>query len=378
LTTAGALTLGTVAIKNHSDALELDPSPVGNGMVHRSGATADNINKHIWAWPDGAHGPVIMRAQSDDSRNQSDWTVLQNKEHNFYYDRETGVIQDNNHRAWNEHVMRLPTDRPEMIEFLATVDGYETRLTGGLSVRGEDWMISMVDGPNQPIKLETMLQRGVSGQNLFQADWQTDINVVDNRDQMHRQGWAYFKADGHIKGEHLSATGRLPFFYSTYKNHSPWIRLRVGSQTLVDTDSGAYAFDESSKALVRFRSGSFFKGFGRPWRGLHTIDTVRRDAAEQRVLFKTEIGEDRSTGTVELDLDPYTVVYTIDMNADLVHRIDIYEGKTGVGKMIFTYLASLPESGDSFGRPKPASRGMTHSGIGVDWISRLVSATLFD
>ncbi len=375
LTTAGALTLGTVALKNHSDALELDPGPVANRMIHRSGATANNINKHIFVWPDGPAGPLMMRAQSDDSKNQSDWTVVQTDENNYYYDREKNVVQNNNHRVWNEHVMRLPTDRSEMIEFLAAMDGYESKLTGGETASGKNCVISMVDRPNQPPELEIVRQQGVLNQDLFQSDWATDLRTEDNRDRMHRQGWAYFEAHGHIHGEHLSATGRLPLFYSSSHNHSPWIKLRVGEQTLVDTVSGAYA---SGRVTTRFPAGSFFRGFSRPWMGLHTIDTVRRDAAERRVPFETEISEDRGTGTVELALDPYTVVYTIDMNADLVQRIDIHEGNTGVGKMIFEYSASLPEKGGFVRPPKPVFRGITHSGIGIDWISRLVSDTLVD
>ena len=127
---------------------------------------------------------------------------------------------------------------------------------------------------------------------------------------------------------------------------------------------------------MRLNSRSFFKGFSRPWEGLHTLDTIRRDAAEQRVPFTTEISKDQRTGTVELALDPYTVVYTIDMNADWVQRIDINEGQTSVGKMIFQYLPSLTANGASVSPPRTTSRGVTQSGFGINWISRLVSGTL--
>jgi RNA polymerase sigma-70 factor (ECF subfamily) len=380
LTTAGALTLGTVAVKTYSDNMEVDPGPVGNGLTHRSKATANNINKHVFVWLDGPKGPIITRSQSDDSDNQSEWIVKQTRDRNFYYSREKGVVEQNNHRAWNEHVMRLPTDHPNMIAFLAEMDGYESKLTGGITARGKDFLVSVVDGPNQPVELETTQQRGVEHQDLFQSDWEAGMKIIDNRDEMHKRGWAYFKADGHIRGEHLSATGSLPFFYSTYKdgNHRPWMRLRVGEKTLVDTDSGAYAYDASSKARVRFNSRSFFKGFARPWEGLHTLDTIRRDAAERRVPFKTEISKDRSTGIVVLALDPYTVVYTIDMDADWVQRIDINEGQTSVGKMIFQYVPSLTANGASVNPPRTTSRSITHPGIGVNWIAQLVSGTLCD
>jgi RNA polymerase sigma-70 factor, ECF subfamily len=380
LTTAGALTVGTVAIKTHSDNMEVDPGPVGNGLIHRSAATENNIIKHVFVWPDGPKGPIITRSQSDDSDNLSEWIVKQTGDQNFYYSREKGVVELNNHRAWNEHVMRLPTDHPKMIAFLAEMDGYESRLTGGSTVRGDHFVISVVDGPNEPIELETTQQRGVEHQDLFQSDWDADDTIIDNRDEMHKRGWAYFKADGHIRGEHLSAQGSLPLFYSSYKdgNHRPWMKLRVGKKTLVDADSGAYAYDASSKTRVRFASRSFFKGFARPWEGLHTLDTIRRDAAEQRVPFTTEISKDKSTGTVELDLDPYTVVYTIDMNADWVQRVDINEGQTSVGKMIFQYLPSLTTNGASVSPPRTTARGIPQAGIGVNWITRLVSGTLCD
>jgi hypothetical protein len=287
------------------------------------------------------------------------------------------LVEVNNHRVWNEHVLRLPTDSQEMLDFLASMDGFTTNMRGGLRIGGKNFVVSMVDGP-EGLDLKTKRQRGVEEQELFQKDWETDLPMEDNRNAMHKQGWAYFTIDGHIHGEHLSGAGRLPLYSATYKKHTPWIKLGLGDLVLVDTNSGAYAYDESSKAIARFKSKSFFKGFGRPWMGLHTIDTVRRDAAEQRVPFKTDISADQSQGIVELSLDPYTVVYTMDMNEDRVERLDIFEGETVVGKMIFTYSPSWTGNGQADRAPKGTSRGATHSSIGVNWISHLVSGTLLN
>ena len=55
-------------------------------------------------------------------------------------------------------------------------------------------------------------------------------------------------------------------------------------------DGGAAVLqDAQGTALGKYPRGSFFKGLSRPWMGLHTIDSVRRDAAEQRARFETQV-----------------------------------------------------------------------------------------
>lgn len=377
LTTAGALTVGTVALKHQAD-MDINPSPMGNGIVQRSGATANNINKHVFVWPDGPQGPIIMTARSDDSYNEPAWFVQQSTEKNVYFSREKGVVEINNHRYWNEHVMRLPTDSQAMIDFLAEMDGFESQLQGGVRIKGEEYTVSLVDRPNDLPEVKPSHQPGVTEQDLFKPTWEADSKQVDNRDQMHRQGWAYFKVHGYINDESLSGRGRVPFYYDTSRRQSPWLKLNVGQKVIVHSATGGYALDASGKVAAKFGMSSVFKGLSKPWMGLHTIDTVRRDAAQQRAPFTTEISPDRGTGTVELDLAPYRVVYTIDMNKDWVQRIDIFAGEQAVGKMLFDYFASAAELDGSVRPPRAVSTGRVRSEIGVDWISDLVSGTLFD
>ena len=60
-------------------------------------------------------------------------------------------------------------------------------------------------------------------EDYFQADWPTNANVVDNRDEMHKRGWTYFSVSGNINGQNVTGKGRIPFVYSTSDKYSPWI-----------------------------------------------------------------------------------------------------------------------------------------------------------
>ena len=60
----------------------------------------------------------------------------------------------------------------------------------------------------------------------------------------------------------MRGTGRIPFVFAASDKNWPWVELRIG-ETIVNEVG--------------------FAGLGRPWMGLHTIDTIRRDAAEKRI-----------------------------------------------------------------------------------------------
>jgi hypothetical protein len=47
--------------------------------------------------------------------------------------------------------------------------------------------------------------------------------------------------------------------------------------------------DRSSAVVARYPGGSLFQGLGRPWSGLHTLDTIRRDAAGAGIAFSTRL-----------------------------------------------------------------------------------------
>jgi hypothetical protein len=212
----------------------------------------------------------------------------------------------------------------------------------------------------------------------FQNDWATGVQTVDNRDAMHLRGWTYFRIHGAIGDKPVTGRGRIPFVYATCKRYTPWLRIQVGDTlTMVDGDAGAIQLDAEGNHVVRFPQGSFFLGLSRPWMGLHTIDTVRRDAAEQRAPFTTRFLENGRDVEVTIDLDGVDVAYTVDMETDVVKAIDFSKAGTSVGHLEFEYLQDVDSVSNEFTAPADERSGATlQKSAGVAWLTRLVNAGL--
>jgi len=163
--------------------------------------------------------------------------------------------------------------------------------------------------------------------------------------------------------------------YATSKRFSPWLKLQFGSSlTIADSGSAACVFDASGKAVATYAGGSFFKGLGRPWMGLHTIDTVRRDAAEQRVSFETKKISGGSKVEVVLTREQVKLVYTIDMETDVIEKITFSTGNGGEGELRFSYLQNIDNLGSEFARPRTGSyRRPQQSPPGMLWLVKLIN-----
>jgi hypothetical protein len=207
----------------------------------------------------------------------------------------------------------------------------------------------------------------------FQFSWPQSARRVDERDEMHRLGRAYFFIDGQINGVTLSGAGRLPLVYAAGRLHWPWLELRIGNKfRAVDTKDGAAIYDQDNRIVARYPAGSFFKGLGRPWLGLHTIDTVRRDAAEHQLPFQTRYDSRTDQARVLVQAPTAALTYTIDMDKDLIHRLELgSSGTTGrsavAGDLAFTYLEDPSDA--QFTEPRaPAGGAVKPSPQGVLWL----------
>ncbi|MHC4735760.1 MAG: hypothetical protein ACYTDW_15085 [Planctomycetota bacterium] len=194
----------------------------------------------------------------------------------------------------------------------------------------------------------------VMDEDYFQSDWPKDTPTIDNRDVMHKRGWTYFKITGQINSKEVQGRGRIPFVYAASRRHWPWIELEVAGRIV-------------NKAC--------FAGLGRPWMGLHTIDTVRRDAAEKRIWFETRYN--KSSGKVEVFLKPKDglIVYTIDMEEDVVEQITFSKSDGREGELTFSYLQEIDDTGNEFVEPIRKSRLQERS-EGMLWLLRLVEGKL--
>jgi len=380
LTAAGALTAGTVVMKSgafNQGAEGPYQSMTSTQNIGQSGES-DNTNKKFWYYfPSGSAGPMMLRAKSGTVGDKSYWQVLQDEKANYYYSNNR--LYTNNYRMWNRDlsVQKLPTDDTKMTDFICQVEGSKNTM-GHVAARGNDLLViagqNQKDDNNQPwfTYHENALE-----EDYFQPNWPTTAKTIDNRDQMHKRGWTYFRVEGRINGQNVFGTGRIPFVNLTTKRYGPWLKLQVGSLRIVDNYKEAYISRPSSTEAVKYKGGSFFKGLCRPWMGLHTIDTVRRDAAEQRIWFETSYTPDTQFARVELTHEDAKIVYKIDMETDVVNEITFTTDQGEMGNLKFSYLESVEGLDQEFLPPgKPRNPTASGSSQGILWLAQLMEGSL--
>jgi hypothetical protein len=106
--------------------------------------------------------------------------------------------------------------------------------------------------------------------------------------------------------------------------------------------------------------------------GLHTIDTVRRDSARNGLWFETEMegGDDRVRVTVTGR--EVTLIYTIDIEKDVMESIAFFRTDGVQGELRFSYLQEIGEVGGEFAAPRlSASRKTPLNRLGGLWLVKL-------
>ena len=144
-------------------------------------------------------------------------------------------------------------------------------------------------------------------------------------------------------------------------------------------DSGAEVcvYNQSGEAVAKYKGGSFFKGLSRPWMGLHTIDVVRRDAAEQEVWFETKPVPDSRQVKVVLNCKQVKLVYAIDLETDVVETITFSADNGNRGELRFSYLQDIDDVGNEFASPRAGSyRRSQQDSPGMLWLVKLVKDRL--
>jgi len=379
LVTAGLIAGGTVAVTQGIVKIDNMPQTTeSQTLINAPNQTEAGIDtEQCWYFfPEGAGRPVMMRLlKFNDSGENSYCQYLQNQGANYYYDKNTIYI--NNSRMYSPElsVTRLPTDSEDLSQFISQVEGKPADMEYVSSKRKGLLVISKrsTDHSNRIWRIDRHFN--VLEEEYFQFNWPESSRIVDNRDLMHKRGWTYFKIVGHINGEEISGTGRMPFIYGTSKQYGPWLKLQLGDGSKIfDTDTDTYVFDKSGKAVARYEAGTFFKGLNRPWMGLHTIDTVRRDAAEKHIWFETKNTTGENKTEVVLTSEQMKLVYIIDMEADVIEKITFSEGDSNIGQLRFSYLQDIDEIGSEFAPPRTASyRSLQQDSPGMLWLVKLIN-----
>jgi hypothetical protein len=374
----GALTVGSVvATSGPGSATDSIANPwnAGSKVVSPYATSADAHEQYWYYFPEGPEGPMMLRAQSGNASSR----VLQNEEANYSY--HGGTVHINNYRMWmdDQSVLKLPTDSSEMRGFLGQIEGIRNDIQPVSAKRGRG-LLAVVQRATDEAKVETpwtISSSNVLDADYFRSDWPTSARIVDDRDAMHQRGWTCFRVRGTVAGRDVTGAGRIPFVYALSRQHQPWLRLKVGDLTLVDGGSMATMQTAQGESFYKYRQGCFFNGLSRPWMGLHTLDSVRRDAAEQRARFETRVLPGGREAQVAVISDKTKLLYTIDLEADLVRRIDFTVSNAPVGSLEFEYLPDANVKDSEFTAPANRSERMTlRQDMGILWLVRLANGTL--
>jgi hypothetical protein len=295
----------------------------------------------------------MLRLVKWDSRGKNSYCKWwQDGRANYYFEKRRNTIYINNYRMWDNElsVRRLPTDGVNMRDFLSLVEGGgdEMEYVSG----GGDGLLVVArrGGEEKSEQLRIIQHYNVLDEEYFRYKWPPEARVVDKRDEMHQRGWTYFTITGQVNGTDVQGRGRIPFVYAVSLEHWPWVELKVGGRIV--NEAG-------------------FAGLCRPWMGLHTIDTVRRDAAKERIWFETR--NKKRSGKAEVVLKPagHQIVYTIDMEKDVIDKIILSTSDGREGELVFSYLQEIDEAGNEFAQPgSKASIGVGSEGI--SWLLELI------
>jgi len=354
LATAGALTVGTMVATSgpESSGVASGENPTENSYVVPQAVQTEKGSREYWYYyPSQADNTIMMRVKGTDDKGQNSYCqYLQNAEGNYYFDSQKNTVYIENYRQWQKDlsVWRLPTDTFQLSQFLTQIDGRK-RLTEDV-YRSQSGLLLVVRQGRQDNsgRLQVTRHYNVLGEDYFKYDWPMNIKVVDNRDVMHKRGWTYFKITGRINGKEVLGGGRVPFVYAASRSHWPWVELKVGGNVIKQ---------------------ACFAGLLRPWMGLHTIDTVRRDAAEKQISFATRYDESRGKAQVTLKDRDMRIVYTIDMEQDVVESIT-FSSDMG-GQLQFDYLQDIDRAGSEFAEPRREAR-LIEKSKGILWLLELI------
>ncbi len=379
-TAATALTAGTIVSTSGpwKQGTEGPRPSVADQAIGQFDQNSNAEEEYWYYFPQGPAKPMMLRAKSGTAGDKSYWQILQNDRANYYYHNNS--VHINNYRMWAKDlsVLTVPTDNPRLTDFLCKVEP-GTKAMNHIAAKGRGLLLIAARSKAKDINQSWAVRHyNVLEEDYFQSDWPATAKVFDNRDAMHKRGWTYFRVSGKVNGQNVFGTGRIPFVYATSEQYRPWLRLQVGSLMIVDTYTEAYLNRLQSDQFETYTGGSFFKGLTRPWMGIHTIDTVRRDAAEQRISFETKHTPGSQFAQVELIYKGLKIIYKIDMEMDAIDEITFSTDQGNKGNLKFSYLQSIEGAGatEEFKPPRPKRRRASNSSPGLLWLVQLVEGSL--
>lgn len=335
--------------------------------------------------PDGIDGPLFMRTQRWDAKQTNKLSAwLENGDGNYFYSTDN-KIHINNYRAfWSSlRVRRLPTDPADFTNFLSKMEGSLSGVEYTRDCKTGLLRYALDDRFAEARNFRTNYKYNKLNESLFEYDFSEDIPVIDERDQMHKRGWTYFRIKGEINNQTISGMGQIPFFFNTSREHPPWMRLTIGSDfEIIDCSNGSSFQRADGTVIAAYKPGTFFKGLLRPWMGMHTIDIIRRDAARRRVAFRTMPVRYKENVIVRVyhedEHNNTELVYGINMENDIIEDIRFEVRNRIIGSLEFSYLQDIEQAGDEFIDPAIAQSPElpARNGPGILWLVDLAQGNL--
>jgi RNA polymerase sigma factor (sigma-70 family) len=375
LATAAVLAVGAAAVTSGPGDVSAAPGAISSAQIaEQMGGLREGVEESWSYYPQGASGPVMTRLlRWDSAEGQSYCQWLQNGQATYYYDKREDTVHIRNSRMWRENlaVWRLPTDPPELSEFLSRVEG---RIDETQYIRGDGAGLLVIARRNEADNYSRVTRQfNILDEQYFLYDWPARAKRVDSRDAMHKRGWAYFVISGRIGEKEVSGVGRIPFVDSAAGRFGPWVKMEIGAVKVGDNGVEARVYD-GERLAASYVGGSFFAGLGRPWMGLHTVDTVRRDAALGQVWFETSLKDGEGKAEVALSAGRTKATYTIDIDKDVIERIGFLTEDGREGELRFSYVEEISPASEEFVRPSWGSSGRAQRrGPGMLWIVNLVN-----
>ena len=360
---AAALGTGVAVIPPALKARDIDPQKMkGVEQVAPVSLTTPVQPVETWYYyPHGSAGPVLRRMivrQEKGHASYCQW--LYDGQTSRRYDPASNTIytMNANPYAANLSIPALPTDSRQLAQALSGVDGYQAIPADFAALAVGSWAIHRHDADTAEQAVQVSQHPNLLTEESFRNPWPADARTVDLRGEAHQRGWMYFRVSGQINGQRVSGQGRMPLVATMAKDYYPWLYLRIGDREFVDTPDGACICAADGKTLASYPAGTFFVGLGRPWTGLHSVDTVRRDAAAHHLSFTTRRITESHNVHVAVINTSRSLLYSIDLQNDFVENIEFTTSTgTTLGQLKFTYLQQLPQDTNEFIEPRPRRYG---------------------